>query len=91
MKIVSNTNFGASRQMVVLLLGKIKAQDSIPVLLNLIDDPVITGHVINALGQFKREDFRPYFEKYLNHKNSFYRREARKAISKIDLRTEGRL
>lgn len=84
LKIITTPNYGISRQMVVLLFGKLKVEEAIPVLINLLDDSDVTGHAINALSQYKREKIRPYFERFLNHKNSYYRREAQKAIKKLD-------
>ncbi len=84
LKIISNSAYGMDRQMIVLLIGKLKVEKAIPVLINLLDDSDVTGHAINALSQYKREEIRPYFERFLNHKNSYYRREAQKAIKKLD-------
>ena len=86
LKIVADKKYGISRQMIVLLLGKLKVEKAIPVLIALIDDADVTGHSINALGQFGKEDLRSCFERFLDHKNSYYRREAQKALKRINSR-----
>lgn len=88
LKIISNKKFGKDRQMLVLLVGKLKTEEAIPILINLLDDYDVTGHAINALSQHKREEFRPYFERFLNHENSYYRREAKTALKKLDKQLE---
>ena len=64
--IVSNRMFGRNRQMIVLLLGKLKEESAVPTLIDLLEDEDVRLHAINALGEFKREEFRCYFERFQN-------------------------
>ena len=66
LRIVSDPTFGRNRQMLVLLLGKLKEESAIPVLIDLLEDEEVRLHAISALGQFKREEFRGYFERFQN-------------------------
>ena len=83
-KIVSDSSYGYDRQMVVLLLGKLKVEESIPILIDLLDDEQVQLHAIIALGQFKREEFRPLFERFQNSTKSGLRKYAKEALKKLD-------
>ena len=72
-KIISNPKNGISRAPVILLVGKLKIEKAIPILIDLLDDNDVRAHAIIALGNYKREEFRQYFEKFENSKNSFIR------------------
>ena len=82
--IVSNKKFGSNRKMIVLLLGKLKEERAVPVLINLLEDEEVRLHAICALGEFKREEFRCYFERFQNSKHPGWRKYAKEAIKKLD-------
>lgn len=82
-KIIKDKENGTSRQMIVILLGKLKCEKSIPVLIELLKDDDVNGHAIMALGYFKDEKLIQYIEPFLNHKQLWIRKEAEKAIRKI--------
>ena len=82
--IVSNRIFGQNRQMIVLLLGKLKADSAIPTLIDLLEDEEVCLHAIIALGNFKCEEFRRYFERFLNSKHPGWRKYAKAAIKKLN-------
>lgn len=84
LEIISNAEYGQSRQMLILLVGHFKVDKAIPILINLLEDEDVRLHAIDALGCFKREEFRGYFEKYENSSHPGWRREARKALKKIN-------
>ncbi len=81
--IVSNSTFGQNRQMIILLLGKIKEERAIPILINLLEDEEVRLHAISALGEFKKEEFRCYFEKFQNSTHPGWRKYARGALKKL--------
>jgi len=83
MRIISDPAYGKDRQMVVLLVGKLKAEEAVPVLIELLEDEGVRLHAIIALGNFKREEFRPYFERFENDKHSGWRKYARAALKKL--------
>lgn len=82
--IVSSRKFGQNRQMIVLLLGKLKEESAVPVLIDLLEDEDVRLHAICALGQFKREEFRCYFERFRDSTHPGWRKYARSAIKKLD-------
>ena len=53
LRIVSDPTFGRNRQMLVLLLGKLKEESAIPVLIDLLEDEEVRLHAISALGQHR--------------------------------------
>ena len=83
-EIISNAAYGANRQMIILLLGKLKAEAAIPTLISLLDDEEVRMQTICALGDFKREEFRPYFEQFVNEKHSGWRKNAKAALKKLE-------
>ena len=84
LKIAADSKYGNNRQMIILLLGSLKDDRAIPVLLTLVDDRDVTLHVIIALGNYKNESFRCIFEKYATSDNSTLRKNAKKALEKLD-------
>ena len=82
--IVSNRVFGRNRQMIVLLLGKLKEESAVPTLIDLLEDEEVRLHAISALGEFKREEFRCYFERFQNSTNTGWRKCAKAAIKKLN-------
>lgn len=83
-EIVLKPDFGINRQMIILLLGKLKDEDSIPILLDLLEDEEVRLHAINALAEFKREDLRSHFERFQNSSHSGLRKYAKNALKKLD-------
>ncbi|MCM1089237.1 MAG: HEAT repeat domain-containing protein [Muribaculum sp.] len=84
LEIISNAAYGSNRQMLILLMGEWKIEPAIPVLIELLEDENVRLHAISALGYFKREEFRPYFERFENSKHSGWRKYARAALKKLD-------
>jgi len=66
-EIVSDKGNGDSRQMIVILLGKLRCEKAIPTLINLLKDDDVNGHAIMALGYFKNIELIKYIEPFLNH------------------------
>lgn len=64
LEIVSNSAYGSARQMVVLLLGKSKKLEVIPVLLQLTEDETVFGHAVEALANFEGEQIVNVMQKY---------------------------
>lgn len=84
LEIALNPEFGVNRQMVILLVGKLKAENAIPVLVDLLEDEEVRLHAIDALCQFKREEFRCHFERFQNSTHPGWRKYAKKAINKLN-------
>lgn len=83
-KISSNKLFGINRQMIVLLLGKLKDDTSVPILIALLEDEEVRLQAICALGEYKRESFRCYFERFKDDPHPGWRKYARTALKKLD-------
>lgn len=83
--IVSSRMFGRNRQMIVLLLGKLKEESAIPTLIDLLEDEEVCLQAICALGDFKREEFRCYFERFQDSTQPGWRKYARAALKKLDV------
>ena len=84
LKIIANPVYSRSRQMIVLLIGKLKVEEAIPILIELLDDDDVRGHAIIALGEYKREGLRKHFIRFQEYKNSYIRKEALKALKKLE-------
>ena len=84
LKIISDPSYGQDRQMIVLLLGKLKEESAIPILIDLLEDEEVRLQAICALGQFKREEFRCYFERFQNSTHSGWRKYAKTALKKLN-------
>lgn len=84
LKIIANASYGQDRQMVILLVGKLKAEVAIPMLIDLLEDEGVRLQAIAALGDFKRDELRPYFERFQNSKHSGWRKYAKAALKKLD-------
>ena len=84
LQIVSNSSYGKNRQMFILLLGKFKVEDAIPMLIELLEDEDVRLQAINALASFKRKEFRCHFERFQNSLHSGWRKYSRAALNKLD-------
>ena len=84
LKIIANASYGQDRQMVILLVGKLKVEAAIPVLIDLLEDEGVRLQAIAALGDFKRDELRPYFERFQNSKHPGWRKYAKSALKKLD-------
>ncbi len=82
--IINNPDYGINRQMIVLLVGKLHIENAIPALIKLLEDDNVCLHAIIALGDFKREEFRPIFERFTCDTHSGRRNYAKKALVKLD-------
>lgn len=84
LKIISNITFGKNRQMIILLVGKLKIEDAIPALIALLEDEEVRLQAIIALSDFKQEELRPYFKRFENASNFGWRKYAKAALKKLD-------
>lgn len=82
--IITRPSYGTNRQMIILLLGKLRSEAAIPALLELLEDETVRTHTITALSEFKREDFRHHFERFTSAEHPGWRKYSREAIEKLD-------
>lgn len=84
-KIITNKENGISRQMIVYGMGAYRDEEKVKkVLISLLDDEKVNGHAIYALSKFKDIELIKYIEPFLNHKMTWKRNEAKKAIKKLE-------
>jgi HEAT repeat protein len=87
-RLASDRRFGKAREMIVIGLGKLKSTSVTDVLLRLLDDEDIVGHAVIALGKLRAQKARMRIHTLLEHPRPWIRREAKKAVSRIDKQTE---
>jgi HEAT repeat protein len=80
-----NKQYGTARQMLVLGLAKLKTPLAIDVLVELLNDPDVQGHAIIVLGKLRAVRARPNIESFLHDAKAWIRREAKKAITRIEI------
>lgn len=84
LRMIANPELGQNRQMIILLVGKLKIEKAIPVLIDLLEDEDVRLHAICALGDFKKEELRCYFERFQNAKHPGWRKYAKAALKRLD-------
>jgi len=82
-ELACDRRYGKARQMIVLGLGKSRRPEVIEVLLGLVDDPDVDGHVVKALGKLKAPAARPALARKLGDQRAWVRGEARKALARL--------
>lgn len=85
LRILSMKELSDSRNPIIALVGDLRVEQAIPMIASALEEEKnITTNALDALGKYKKAELRVYFEKYLNHKNKYYRREAKKALNKLE-------
>ena len=88
--LIRDETYGKAREMLVIALGRMKTPEVKYTLIKLLDDENLAGYAIMALGRLKIQEARPAIERFLTHSKSWVRREAKRALAKID-RMSGKL
>jgi HEAT repeat protein len=84
--IISQSEYGIDRQMLILLVGKLKIEEAIPALITLLDDECVTLHALCALSRYKKPELRGCFERFVNSPNTTWRKQAMKALQQLSKR-----
>lgn len=82
--IVKNPQYGISRQMFVMALGRIKSEQTEQVLIDLLDDSDVILHTINSLGRLKSHLAKDKLLSLALNKNKVISNEAIKALNNIN-------
>jgi HEAT repeat protein len=84
-EIATDARHGSHRGLVVAALGNMATISDrvLPVLLALLDDEDVAGYAVMGLGKIKAREARPAVERFLDHRESWVRREAKKALAKL--------
>jgi hypothetical protein len=83
-KLATDRRYGRAREMVVLGLGKLKDPRVTDVLIGLLADEEVVGHAVKAVGKSRATTARSRIEPLLDHPNAWIRKEAQKALARID-------
>jgi HEAT repeat protein len=78
--LAADESFGASRQMIVHALGKLKGDQAFQTALDSLNDDDVVLHALTALIQMRRAGAIPLIEPLLSHSRAAVRKRARKAI-----------
>lgn len=81
-ELVQNKSYGTARQMIVLLVGKSKKEEVIPVLKSLLSDTDVYGHALDALTNFSGEDIEDIMVQYVDYEVTWVRNTAKKYLKK---------
>ena len=85
LRVLSMKTLNDVRNPIISLVGDFKVEQAIPMLVSALgEEKNITTNALEALGKYRKAELRTYFEEYLNHKNKYYRREAKKALQKLE-------
>jgi HEAT repeat protein len=82
--LIKDTTHGKACEMLVVALGNMKTPDVKYFLIELLEDEDLAGYAIIALGKLKAKESRSAIECLLAHPKSWVRREAKKALAKMD-------
>jgi hypothetical protein len=83
-ELVQDKRHGKAREMLAVALGNMKDPRTIVLLIELLHDDVVAGHAVMALGRLKAHKARPQIESMLYHPKPWVRKEAQKALAKLD-------
>jgi HEAT repeat protein len=87
-RIARDKTHGRAREMITYALGNMKNPAAVDVLCDLLDDNDVAGHALRPLGKLRASKARAKIELFLNHPKGWVRKEAKRALAKID-RAEG--
>lgn len=82
--VVRDKSFGTARRMAVMAMARMKNPDAVDVLLEVVDGDDVAGQAVVALGRLKATSARHAIERHLDSPRAWIRKEAKKALTKID-------
>lgn len=86
-ELATDRRHGTSREMLTYAIGRSKVPDASRVLLDLLDDPDVSGHAIVALATLAPPEGRARIEPFVQDRRAWVRRAATRALFKIDQKT----
>jgi HEAT repeat protein len=81
--LATDRRYGKSRRMLALSLGNMTDPRAVDVLLDLLNDEEVAAHAVMGLGKLKAKKAAPKIEPFLEHPRPWVRREAKKALARI--------
>jgi HEAT repeat protein len=82
--LAKDQSYGRAREMVVAALGNMHDRRALPLLLELANDPAVAPYALIGLGKLGAEEARPVVSRFLDHPEAWVRREAKRALVRID-------
>lgn len=76
-------SFGRAREMLVLGMARSKRPEAGDVLIELLDDPDVSGHAVKALSKLKLPRARAALESMTNDDRAWVRKESARALAKL--------
>lgn len=70
--------------MLAVALGNMKTPTAVDLLIELLNDDEVAGHALMALGKLKAQKARSQIERFLGCSKPWVRKEASKALAKLD-------
>lgn len=84
LRIIANPQYGLARVPIFSLVGDLKIEQAIPILVNLLEvDEEFAPCALQTLGVYKRLELRPYFEHFINSPDMHLRKIASDALKKL--------
>lgn len=84
LRIIANLQYGLARVPIFSLVGDLKIEQAIPILVNLLEvDEEFAPCALQTLGVYKRLELRPYFEHFINSPDMHLRKIASAALKKL--------
>lgn len=82
--IATDPGYGKAREMVVAALGNMTDPRAVEILMDLLDNEAVAPFAVMGLGKLKAAAAREKIEPFLGHPEATVRREAKRALAKID-------
>jgi HEAT repeat protein len=83
-ELVRDKQHGRAREMLAVALANTKAPQAVDILVELLDDEQIAGHALMGLRKLAPPEARGAIERFVDHPKAWVRKEARRALAKID-------
>ena len=83
-ELIGDKRHGRAREMLALAMGRMKNPKAVEILVGLLGDEEVVGHALMALRKLNVAEARPFLLPFLKHPKAWVRREATKALNKID-------
>lgn len=81
--LVRDEKHGKAREMLAEALARMRDPRAVDVLVELLDEDEVSGHAVVALGKLKARAAKPAIERFLHHPQPWVRKEAERALAKI--------
>jgi hypothetical protein len=81
--LLRNPKYGRAREMLALALANMKTPRAADVLVGSLQDPVLAGHAVKALGKLKSKTAESAIRPFTNHPKAWIRARAKKALKSI--------